>query len=390
MTDTFDELAARIAQARVRVAHQDDPALTAVYSDAEQAAERELAEYTRRLGREQRRAEATTAAAAATRRRQTGDRIAVIELRDELAAAQALAAHRRAVNPTAQLAGLHRYRVWAGRGLGFVVAAGMGWSAVNVQHNIAPDLGVTDPLYWFSYLIEAMISICLIVVMAGAPRLAQFGVTVSRRTLTASELSLLALTVALNTYPHVSAGRWYDAAVHAVAPAMIAIALAIHHAMSARVAAAMANAAPASAEVDAPAPTVHPAPAPSAAPAPVAAPAANPAPAPAPAAAAPAPAAATASEPAPAPVHVHASASTRDLAAQLIAQRITKAPIDQVAAVIAAADADIAAGHPRPRHTRIAKTQGVHQLTVKRIITGAAQLRDAGAQVIALHATAQP
>lgn len=89
-------------------------------------------------------------------------------------------------------------------------------------------------------------------------------------------------------------------------------------------------------------------------------------------------------------MHVHASASTRDLAAQLIAQRITKAPIDQVAAVIAAADADIAAGHPRPRHTRIAKDQGVHQLTVKRIITAAAQLRDAGAQVITLHATAQP
>lgn len=388
-----DDLAERVAQARAQVAHQDDPALTAAYSPAELDAERDLAESIRRLDRERRRAEAVTAAAAAARVRKTGHAIAAIELRDELAAAAALAAHRRAASPTAQLADLHRYRVWAGRALGGVVAAGMGWSAVNVQQNIAGGVGMSDPLFWFSYLIEAMISVCLIVVMAGAPRLAGHGITVSRRTLTAAELALLTLTVVLNTYPHLSAGHWYDAAVHAVAPAMIAIALAIHHAMSTRVAAALATAA---APATAPTPITTPAAAPAAAattPATTPAAAMSPATAPAatttPAAAsAPvtAPATAPAAKPTPAPVRVHARTPVRDLAEQLIQQGGIRTPIDQVTAIIAAADAETKAGHTRPRHTVIAKATGVGHNTVKRILTAAENIRGTGAQVINLHA----
>ncbi|WP_410877392.1 hypothetical protein [Nocardia sp. A7] len=394
--NVVDDLAQRVTRARAQVAHQDDPALTAAYSPAELDAERDLAESIRRLDREQRRAEATTAAAAAARVRRTGDAIAAIELRDELAAAAALAAHRRAASPTAQLADLHRYRVWAGRALGGVVAAGMAWSAVNVQQNIAGGAPVTDPLFWFSYLIEAMISVCLIVVMAGAPRLAGHGITVSRRTLTAAELALLALTVVLNTYPHLSDGHFYDAAVHAVAPAMIAIALAIHHAMSTRVAAALANAAPAATThaAAAPAAATAPAPAPAAAPAAATSPATAPRATTAPAAAsapvtAPAAAPAATTAPTPAPVRVHARPSVRELAEQLIQGGI-RTPIDQVTAIIAAADADIEAGHTRPRVTRIATANGVGHNTVKRILTAAADIRGAGAQVITLHAASQP
>ena len=48
--------------------------------------------------------------------------------------------------------------------------------------------------------------------------------------------------IALNTYPHLSTQHWYDAAVHAVAPVMIGVALLIHNAASARYSTAIVRA----------------------------------------------------------------------------------------------------------------------------------------------------
>lgn len=409
--DPFAAITTRVDAARARWAEQTDPALVEALSNQELAAERELAELQRTLGRDQRRADAITAAAAADRVRKTADTIAAMQLRDQLAAARALAAHQTAVSPTGRLAGLHRYRVWAGRGLGGVVLAGMGYSAINVQHNIAPNLGVADPLYWFSFLVEGMISVCLVIIMAGVPRLAEFGITVSRRTLTAAECALLALTIALNTFPHIRDAAWYEVAVHSVAPGMIAVALTIHHAMATRVAAAMDRAeagapttvvvvpastvmpgagapsstpdapapAPVQVQVSAPAPQ-DPAPAPERtpdAPAPAPSRTSDPTRAPgAPAPAAPAPAPKPAPAPAPvATVQVHASPAVRELAAALIADGSTRLPLDKVAAVIAAADAAADAGTNPPHHTRIAKAVGMHHKTARDIIAAAAAHR---------------
>ncbi|MGH8882570.1 MAG: hypothetical protein ACRD0P_35365, partial [Stackebrandtia sp.] len=122
---------------------------------------------------------------------------------------------------------------WSMRALAGVVVAGMLWSAVNVQHNIAPG-GPSDPLYWFSYLLEAMISVCLVVIMIGTNKVSEWGILQSRRQVALAELALLALTVGLNTYPYLRGGDWYNVGVHAVAPVMIGVALLVHDAASQR------------------------------------------------------------------------------------------------------------------------------------------------------------
>ncbi|MGQ4619656.1 hypothetical protein [Nocardia sp. R7R-8] len=231
--DDVARLARRVEKARGRLAYQFDPALTGALSEEELFAERELAERIRTQDREQRWKHAEANAAASDRARHTAEAIEKAEIRDLLLARKAIAAQRRASSPHARLASLYRHRSWSLGALAGVVAAGMLWSAVNVQHNIAPG-GPDDPLYWFSYLLEAMISVSLIIIMIGTNKVTEWGVLDNRSQVAAAEMALLALTVGLNTYPYVSAGRWFDAAVHGVAPVMIGVALLIHDAASAR------------------------------------------------------------------------------------------------------------------------------------------------------------
>lgn len=239
--DEVTQLARRVEKARGRLAYQFDPALTEALSEDELHAERELAERIRTQERGQRWKEAQAAAAASDRARQTTEAIEKADMRDLLLARKAIAAQRRESSPHAKLASLYRHRSWSLRALAGVVAAGMLWSAVNVQHNIAPG-GPTDPLYWFSYLLEGMISVCLIIIMIGTNKVAEWGVVDNRRQVAAAEMALLTLTVTLNTYPYLRIGAWYDAAVHAIAPVMIGVALLIHDAASARYGLAIARA----------------------------------------------------------------------------------------------------------------------------------------------------
>ncbi|WP_454199436.1 hypothetical protein [Nocardia sp. Marseille-Q1738] len=239
--DEVTQLARRVEKARGRLAYQFDPALTEALSEDELHAERELAERIRTQERGQRWKEAQAAAAASDRARQTTEAIEKADMRDLLLARKAIAAQRRESSPHAKLASLYRHRSWSLRALAGVVAAGMLWSAVNVQQNIAPG-GPTDPLYWFSYLLEGMISVCLIIIMIGTNKVAEWGVVDNRRQVASAEVALLALTVSLNTYPYVRADAWYDAAVHAIAPVMIGVALLIHDAASARYGLAIARA----------------------------------------------------------------------------------------------------------------------------------------------------
>ncbi|MEV0357542.1 hypothetical protein AB0H71_15905 [Nocardia sp. NPDC050697] len=239
--DDVTALARRVERARGRLAYQFDPALTQALSEDELRSERELAERIRTEERGQRWKEVQAAASASDRARQTTEAIEKADMRDLLLARKAIAAQRRESSPHAKLASLYRHRSWSLRALAGVVTAGMLWSAVNVQQNIAPG-GPTDPLFWFSYLLEAMISACLIIIMIGTNKVAEWGVIDNRRQVLAAEAALLALTVSLNTYPYVRLGNWYDAAVHAVAPVMIGVALLIHDAVSARYGLAIARA----------------------------------------------------------------------------------------------------------------------------------------------------
>ncbi|MFE3000151.1 hypothetical protein ACFXG4_34780 [Nocardia sp. NPDC059246] len=231
--DEVTQLAQRVEKARGRLAYQYDPALTDVLSETELVAERELAERIREQERSQRWKQAEAAASAADRARQTTVEIEKADIRDLLLARKAIAAQRRESSPHAKLASLYKHRAWSQRALAGVVAAGMLWSAVNVQHNIAPG-GASDPLYWFSYLLEGMISVCLVIIMIGTNKVAEWGVIDSRRQVLVAEMALLGLTVMLNTYPYLKNGSWYEVAVHAIAPVMIGVALLIHNAAAGR------------------------------------------------------------------------------------------------------------------------------------------------------------
>ncbi|RMI35292.1 hypothetical protein [Nocardia stercoris] len=228
----ISQLALRVENARNRMVYQFDPALTDALSEDELRAERELAERIREQERDQRWKHVQAAAEASDQARATSQKIAKADMRDLLTARKALAAQRRESSPHAKLASLYKHRAWSQRALAFVVICGMLWSAVNVQHNIAPG-GASDPLYWFSYLLEAMISLCLVIVMIGNNKIAEWGVLDNRRRVVIAEMSLLSLTVGLNTYPYLRSGDWYDVGVHAVAPVMIGVALLIHDAASA-------------------------------------------------------------------------------------------------------------------------------------------------------------
>ncbi|MFC9897442.1 hypothetical protein ACFVMC_27445 [Nocardia sp. NPDC127579] len=239
--DEVTQLARRVERARGRLAWQFDPALTEALSEDELHAERELAERIREQDRGQRWKEVQALAAAADRARQTTEAIEKADMRDLLVARKAIAAQRRESSPHARLASLYRHRSWSLRALAGVVGAGMLWSAVNVQHNIAPG-GPSDPLFWFSYLLEGMISVCLIIIMIGTNKVSEWGVVDSRGQVALAELALLGLTVCLNTYPYLRGGEWYEVAVHAIAPVMIGVALLIHDAASARYGLAIARA----------------------------------------------------------------------------------------------------------------------------------------------------
>ncbi|MEU8901517.1 hypothetical protein [Nocardia sp. NPDC048505] len=239
--DEVTQLARRVEKARGRLAWQFDPALTEALSEDELHAERELAERIREQERGQRWKEVQALSAAADRARQTTEAIEKADMRDLLVARKAIAAQRRESSPHARLASLYRHRSWSLRALAGVVGAGMLWSAVNVQHNIAPG-GPSDPLFWFSYLLEGMISVCLIIIMIGTNKVSEWGVVDNRGQVALAELALLGLTVCLNTYPYLRGGEWYEVAVHAIAPVMIGVALLIHDAASARYGLAIARA----------------------------------------------------------------------------------------------------------------------------------------------------
>ncbi|GGK64047.1 hypothetical protein [Nocardia camponoti] len=234
-------LPARVERARQRIAYQSDPALTDALSEDELRAERELAERIRTYERDQRWKQIKSASAHADRLRDTTAELERAEMADIMLARKAIAAQRRESDPRARLASLYRHRTWSLRALAGVVIAGMLWSAVNVQHNIAPG-GPGDPLYWASFGLEAMISVCLVIIMIGTSRVAEWGVMGNRTQVMSAEILLLTLTIALNTYPHLKAGELYDAAVHGVAPVMIGVALLIHNAASARYSTAIVRA----------------------------------------------------------------------------------------------------------------------------------------------------
>lgn len=240
-----DDLGVRVEAARTRIAVQFDPALTDALSDEELAAERRDVEAIRRRERSQRRRVAKATIKAKERRALTALRadaehdrvqaeIAATELRDQLRATRALADHQRSTSQHAQVADLYAHRNRSALAIGTVVVGAMLISATNVQHNLAPNTTMADPGWWTAYFIEALVSVCLIVLMVGTPKAEQWGITEGKGKIIAAEGLLFTLTVLLNTFPYIGTLDLAGFGTHVVAPTMIGVAILIHHAMSQR------------------------------------------------------------------------------------------------------------------------------------------------------------
>ncbi|MEU3010825.1 hypothetical protein [Nocardia asteroides] len=227
-------LAQQVATARGKLPLQHDTALYDALSDSEIRAERELAEWIRAQRRKQRRRAVADELAAEQRDRRTG---ALIRRSDEADARwhrKALAARRRVASPDARLAQLYRRAEWSSRALIGVVILGMVWAGVNVQHNLVPSGDMSDPLYWLSFGIEAMISIPIITIMVAATTAARWGRELERGKVLVFELALLGTTVALNAGPHLASGSYGRAAEFSIAPVMVGVVIWLHAWVSAR------------------------------------------------------------------------------------------------------------------------------------------------------------
>ncbi len=222
------ELAAKVTAMRARLPLQADEALLTALSDDEIEAERELAEWERATDRKIRRAAKAAQLANTEREQATAEAIAKSESADARWLQRAVSARRRLMSPDAKLAQLHRRSEMSSRALVAVVVLGMVWSGINVQKNLVPSGDMTDPLYWISFGIEAMISVPLIVIMVAATTAARWGRELSRSKVIPVELALLTITVSLNAGPHIGSGDFRETAEYAIAPVMVGVVIWLH------------------------------------------------------------------------------------------------------------------------------------------------------------------
>ncbi|MFI5777098.1 hypothetical protein [Nocardia sp. NPDC051570] len=230
----IEVLAQRVATARGKLPLQTDPALFEELSEAEIAAERELAEWIRAQRRRQRRHAVVAELSAEKRDRRVALAVRRADDADVRWHRRALAARRRVSNPDARLAQLYRRAEWTSRALIGVVVLGMLWAGVNVQHNLVPSGDMRDPLYWLSYGFEAMISIPIIAIMVVATTAARWGREIARGKVVFLETALLGVTIALNAGPHLVSHAPARAAEAAVAPVMVGVVIWLHAWVSAR------------------------------------------------------------------------------------------------------------------------------------------------------------
>ncbi|MBF6191344.1 hypothetical protein U3653_23045 [Nocardia sp. CDC186] len=224
----------RVQIAHERLAHQDDPALLEALSERELVASRELAELVRDHERNEKRARIQAAADAAERVRRTAAQLAEREAADLLRAAQAIGEQRHSSSPHAKVARLHQRKPRVLGLLAGVVAFSMLFSAVTVQQNIAPTGGATNPMFWLSYGLEALISVVLVALMLSTADTAEWGVIDKLWQVYTVEGVLLTASIALNTFPYLREGDVTGFGVHVVAPIMIGVALVTHRLVAER------------------------------------------------------------------------------------------------------------------------------------------------------------
>jgi hypothetical protein len=234
------ELAASVREAKAKLPLQSDSALMDVLSEDELAAERKLAEQRRATRREIEQRRLAAELARAKRMQANEEAIAKSEASDARWLQRARSKKHRLASPDAKLAQLVRNAEWSSRALIAAVAGGMIWSAFNAQQNLVPDGDMSNPLYWLSFFVEAMISLPLIVIMVASATATRWGRKSSdkeKRKIIAVELVLLAMTLTLNVGKHLTPPEgvdinWMDVFKFGVAPVMVGILLQVHAAVS--------------------------------------------------------------------------------------------------------------------------------------------------------------
>jgi hypothetical protein len=226
-------LAQQVVHAEDDLQWQGSPALMQVLSERELKAERDLAEWLRDEDRALRRHEFRRWVRARKRALTAAMEIEDTDKRDAVTARRARADARRESSQDARVARLYTAKTWSMRALVAVVVLAAVYSAVNVQRNVAPH-GVTDPMFWLGFAVDVIITVPLVVIMRARSAIAdgpdgdgtdqeeQFRL---RRKLAVGEWALLVVTFVLNTYPYFD--RIAGIGVHAVAPVMIGVLLAL-------------------------------------------------------------------------------------------------------------------------------------------------------------------
>lgn len=218
-----ERLSAELDEAMALAPMQARRELLDVLSDAERKSDKEQARKLREL------------------RRRQEFRTTRAEIRAQGRAARAAmrrdAAERRLTRiSTPEYRRLQAYQrsVWSSRVLIILVCIALGWAAVNVQRNLAPHSTWTDPLWWFSFGAEAIVSGFVVALMLVSTTATSVRLELDRRKAVAFEVLLMTVTLAMNSGPHVFAQDWGTAAKFSVAPAMIGIGMALHGWISSR------------------------------------------------------------------------------------------------------------------------------------------------------------
>ncbi|WP_280217295.1 hypothetical protein [Nocardia neocaledoniensis] len=218
-----ERLSAELDEAMVLAPMQARRELLDVLSDAERESDKQAAQKLREL------------------RRRQEFRTTRAEIRAQGRAARAAmrrdAAERRLTRiSTPEYRRLQAYQrsVWSSRVLIALVCIALGWAAVNVQRNLAPYSTWTDPLWWFSFGAEAIVSGFVVALMLVSTTATSVRMELDRKRAVTFEALLMTVTLAMNSGPHVVAQDWGTAAKFSVAPAMIGIGMALHGWISSR------------------------------------------------------------------------------------------------------------------------------------------------------------
>ncbi|MFE5290230.1 hypothetical protein ACFRAQ_35205 [Nocardia sp. NPDC056611] len=146
--------------------------------------------------------------------------------------AKAIADEQQITSPYGKVALIKKISSRADWALFGAIGIGIGLGALNIQRTIATH-GAADPLTWFAFGMEAMVSVPIIITMVVATLGMRLGESFDRKWFAVIEAVLLLAAIGLNSAPHLMAGDKLAALQFGAAPALMAFTVALHGLVSA-------------------------------------------------------------------------------------------------------------------------------------------------------------